>query len=606
MKASTTHRVIALRALAAALCAAGVANAAEIETGNPDLSVRFDNTIKFNYGHRVKSQDARLLKSVNFDDGDRNFDKGPVSERLDWLSEFDLVFRKQLGLRLSAAAWYDRAYEQLDNTSVATSNHLGPDGKPALGLSHGSARFHRGSGELLDAFVFASVDVADIPVNVKLGRHTLYWGESLLTPVHGANYGQSPIDLLKAYSVPGTDAKELFMPRAALSAQMSPTPELGLAAQYFLDWKPARLPESGSFLGFYDYAFQGAESFNLSALGLPGARRRADSKAPRRGDFGLSARWSPDWLDGTAGLYLRRTSDLLPQANLRLAGLPAGLFGANGAAVCRAAIPGAALAGNNCLFYPAALGATSQFQLEYANHIDILGLSLSKSVAGISVGADLSYRRNMPLNSTPALLMPAGTSPAILAALNAKLKGALVAGAADLPAPGEVSGARGNTVHGVLNFLGTLAKTPLSDAATWSLEAVWNRHGRVTQGAALFKGRDGYTGVDKVTRDYFGVAANFTPTWFQLMPGVDVSAPLSYSVGLKGQSAVQVGGNKGAGSYSVGLAFDVRQKYRFDLKYVNFFGPLGLDASGAVTSFGGAPALLKDRGFLAATFKTTF
>jgi hypothetical protein len=594
-----------LRAMAAALCAIGVAHAAEIETGNSDLAVRFDNTIKFNYGHRLQRQNAALLKSVNFDDGDRNFERGPVSERVDWLTELDVVYQQKMGMRITAAAWYDRAYEKLDNRSPATSNHL-VDGKPGVGLSEYTKRYHKGSGELLDAFLFSSFDVADMPVNVKLGRHTLYWGESLFTPIHGANYGQSPVDLLKAYSVPGTDAKELFMPRAALSVQMSPTPELGLSAQYFLDWKQARLPESGSFLGFYDYAFQGAETFNLSALGLPGALKQDDSKAHERGDFGVAARWSPNWLDGTAGLYLRRTSDLLPQANLRLAGLPTALFGPSGAGLCKAAIPGAAVAGPLCLFYPAALGTNSRYQLEYADHIDLLGLSLSKSVAGVSVGADLSYRRNMPLNSTPALLMPAGTNPAILAALNGKLNPVLVVTAADLPGQGEVSGARGSTYHGVLNFLGTIARTPLSDAATWAAELTWNRLGKVSQGAAFFKGRDNYNGIDKVSKDFFGIQATFTPTWFQALPGVDVSAPLVYSRGLSGNSAVQVGGNKGAGNYSAGIAFDIRQQYRFDLKYVGFFGPLALDASGAVSSFGGASALLKDRGFLAATFKTTF
>jgi hypothetical protein len=646
MNPAKPNHPFALHALAAALWAIGAAQAAEIPVGNTDLMVRFDNTVKYNFGYRVNGQEAALLKSVNFDDGDRNFNKGAVLNRVDWLSELDVVFHKKMGLRISAAAWYDQAYAHFDNGNPASSNHL-QNGTPAVGLSDYTKRYHRGSGEVLDAFVFASFDVAEMPVNVKLGQHTLQWGESRLTLIHGANYGQSPIDLIKGYSVPRTDAKELFLPRKAISAQVSPTSELSLAAQYFLDWKPSRLPEAGSFLGFYDYGFQGAESLNLSALGLPAAVKRADSKAPNTGDWGISARWSPAWLEGTAGAYLRRTSDLLPQANLHLAGLPSALFGqssplvaqqaqaaaaavvaaggtpaaaqaaaqqaglvtaiAVGNATCNAAIPGAVVASNNCLFYPGTLGTTSQYQLEYANHIDVVGVSLSKRVAGVSVGADLSYRRNMPLNSTPALLMPVGTNPAILAALNAKLNGALVVSAADLPQPGAVSGARGNTVHGVLNFLGSMAKTPLSDSATWVVEWVWNRVDKVTQGAALYKGRDNYVGVDKVTRDYFGVAASFTPTWFQVRPGVDMSMPLSYSVGLKGNSAVQMGGNKGAGTYSAGLSFDVRQKYRFDLKYANFFGPLVVDAtSGAVTSFGGAAALLKDRGFIAATFKTTF
>jgi hypothetical protein len=606
MKRHHPSHPFARHALAAALCAAGLAQAGEIETGNPDLAVRFDNTVKYNYARRLVAQDPSLLKSPNYDDGDRNFARGTVSSRVDLLSELDIVYQSRMGMRVSAAGWYDNAYEKLDNTNLASSNHLGPDKKPAIGLSDYTKRYHHRSGEVLDAFVFSSFEVADVPVNVKLGQHTVYWGESLLSPIHGVNYGQAPIDLLKGYSVPGTDAKELFLPRQALSAQISPTAELSFAAQYFFNWKPARLPESGSFLGFYDYAFQGAESFILGPLG-PAAVRRADSRAPRTGDFGVATRWSPAWLDGTVGLYLRRTSDLLPQANLRLAGLPTALFGASGAAVCKGLIPGSAVVGNNCLFYPTALGATSQYQLEYGNHIDVLGLSLSKSVAGVAVGADLSYRRNMPLYSTPAMLMPVGTSAAVVDALNAKVAPTLVVTAADLPRQGQVSGARGNTMHGVLNFLGTVARTPVSDAATWATELVWNRVGGITQGAQFFRGRANYPGVDKVTRDYVGLAVTVTPTWFQVLPGVDMTMPLSYSVGLHGNSAVQAGGNKNAGNYAAGLSFDLRQKYRFDIKYVDFFGPLVTDpVNGAVTSFGGVTSLLKDRGFLAATFKTTF
>lgn len=594
----------ARRALAAALCAIGCANGAEIDTGNQDLAVRFDNTIKYNYGRRLSAQEGALLKSANYDDGDRNFNKGMVSSRVDLLTELDVVYQQRMGMRISAAAWYDAAYDHLDNSNAASSNHQA-GGKPAIGLSDYTKRYHRASGEVLDAFVFGNFEVADMPVNVKLGQHTLYWGESLLTPIHGVSYGQSPVDLLKGYSVPGTDAKELFLPRQAVSAQFSPTAELGFAAQYFFNWKPARLPETGSFLGFYDYAFQGGESFFLGPLGAP-AVRRADSRAPNSGDFGIATRWSPQWLDGTAGLYLRRTSDLLPQANVRLAGLPAALFGAQGAAICKGFIPGAAVAGNNCLFYPGVLSG-NQYQLEYANGIDVLGLSLSKSIAGVAVGADLSYRRNMPIYSTPALLMPAGTNAAVLNALNAKVQPTLVVVAADLPKQGEVSGTRGNTMHGVLNFLGTTAKTPIADASTWAVEWIWSRVGALTQNPQFYRGRDAYTGVDKVTRDFFSVSGTYTSTWFQAMPGVDVSMPLSYSVGLKGNSGVQAGGNKGAGNYAAGVSFDVRQKYRFDIKYVGFFGPLVTDpTSGAVTSFGGVTSLLKDRGFLAATFKTTF
>ena len=614
MNYSTPGRRPALHALAlaAALCAASSAGAAEIETGNPDLSIRFDNTVKYNLARRMEGQNADILRSPNFDDGDRNFNKGIVSNRLDLLSEFDLVWQKKAGMRVSAAAWYDAAYSSLDNANVASSNHLA-GGKPALGLSDYAKRYHEGvSGEILDAFVFTNFEVGDMPANVKLGKHTLYWGESLLSPIHGVNYGQNAVDLIKGYSVPGTEAKELFLPRESLSAQISPSTELAIAAQYFFKWRPARLPESGSYLGFYDYGFQGGESINLGALGS--AQKIDDSKAQQHGDFGVSARWSPDWLDGTLGAYYRQTADLLPQANLRLAALPTAMLGgaggaAVGAGVCKAAIPGSAVVGPYCLLYPVALGQTSRYQLEYGDHIDVLGLSLSKSVAGISVGADLSYRRDMPLNSSVVVLMPSGTAAPVLAGLNttlAAMGGVMVAKAGDLPAQGAVSGARGNTWHGIVNFLGTDAKSFWYDAANWIVEFQWNRWDKVTSGAALFKGRDGYNGIDRVTKDFLGVSVNYSPTWFQVFPGVDLSAPIAYSRGLSGTSAVNSGGNKNAGNYSAGLSFDIYQKYKIDVKYVDFFGPYSTDATGAITGNAGVTPLLKDRGFLAVTLKTTF
>ncbi|MES2126362.1 MAG: DUF1302 domain-containing protein [Pseudomonadota bacterium] len=647
MKPAENKQRFAVRAvaLAAALCAAGAAQAVEIDTGNPDVVVRFDNTIKYNLGYRVDKQNPAILKSVNSDDGDRNFDRGIVSNRVDLLSELDVVFNKKNGFRISAAAWNDAAYSKLDNTSLATSNHY-VNNAPAYGMSDYAKRYHKGlSGEVLDAFVFSSFEIGDMPVNVKLGQHTLYWGESLISPIHGVNFGQNAVDLIKGYSVPGSEAKELFLPRQAISTQFSPSNEFSLAAQYFFKYKPARLPESGSYLGFYDYGLQGGETYNLGALGV--ARKRDDSNPKNSGDFGVAAKWSPEWLDGTMGFYYRQTSDLLPQANLRLAGVPSALFGkssplvaanaqaaaaaviaaggtaaaaqaaaanagaatanAVGNATCTAAIPGAAVVSNNCLFYPSALGATSQYQLEYGSKIGVFGVSLSKSVAGVSIGADLSYRTNMPLNSSTPLLMPVGTNPAILAGLNAALGGVLIPVAQDMPKPGETSSARGDTLHGVINALGTTAKTPLFDASSYIVEVVWNRIDKVTPGAQFFKGRDNYVGVDKVTKDYFGIAVNYTPTWFQVLPGVDLSMPIAYSRGLSGNSAVVSGGNKNAGNYSVGLSFDAYQKYRFDIKYVDFFGPYATDpVTGGITTNGGVTALLKDRGFIAVTFKTTF
>ena len=92
------RRRVASLAVASALAAAGTAQAFEFPLDNPDLTVRWDNTVRYNLGVRAQSQDAAIVASPNYDDGDRNFANGSlVTNRLDVLSEFDLVWRRSMG-----------------------------------------------------------------------------------------------------------------------------------------------------------------------------------------------------------------------------------------------------------------------------------------------------------------------------------------------------------------------------------------------------------------------------------------------------------------------------------------------------------------------------
>jgi len=169
-------------AILAVLAQAGTAHAFDIDTGNPDIAMRWDNTIRYNLGVRAQGQDPNILASPNFDDGDRNFSNGSiVTNRLDVLSEFDFIYQRKHGFRVSGAGWYDNAYHNLDNHNDVTANTL-QNGLPVAGiLSPYTKRYAKGlSGEILDAFAFTSFDVYDVPVNIRAGQHTVYWGESLL------------------------------------------------------------------------------------------------------------------------------------------------------------------------------------------------------------------------------------------------------------------------------------------------------------------------------------------------------------------------------------------------------------------------------------------
>jgi hypothetical protein len=525
-----------------------VSGAAAAEAGE-DLTVRANATLRYNLGQRVERQDEGLLANPGIDDGNRNFRRGSlVNNRIDLLVETDVLWREQAGARFSAAAWYDDAYKgSLDNTNASSSNHLS-GGVPALGLSPYTRRYYNGaSGEMLDAFVFGAFEVAGRAVHVRAGQLTLTWGEALLGAgaIHGISYAQAPLDQAKAFSSPGVEAKELYRPLAQLSGSVQLNPELSLSGQYFLEWEATRAPESGSYLGASDALQFGGESLILG----PDARalRGRDIVPKDRGDWGVAVRWSPEWLQGTAGLYWRSFSDRTPQLILNS-------------------------------------GPANEYLLNYGSHIQLLGISLARQLGEVSVGFDVNVRRNMPLVS----------------------QAVAVGSGAAYPERGELLGARGKTLHAVLNATGSLGPTGLSDDLAWSAELTWSRWMSVSGGEAAFKGRPGYTAIDRVSKQNLGVALNVAPLWYQAFPGINLSLPVTWAVGVSGNSAVAGGGNNGAGSWSGGMALDLYSRHRVELKYVDYFGRTTAGADGSVVAFSGASAVLSDRGAVYFTVKSSF
>ncbi|MBF7729758.1 DUF1302 domain-containing protein [Pseudomonas sp. N040] len=654
------------------------AQAIEVDVGNPDVAVRFDNTLKYNYGVRTESADQKMLNTPNNNDGDYNFRHAGtnITNRVDILSEVDVVYKESMGFRVSAAGWYDKAYDNTGSNSngfvngaaSSTSQLLGGVNpaqqnpfintygatNPSSHLSNYAQRYYSGpSGEILDAFVFYSTEVGDESLlSFKVGQTNTFWGETLLNPIHSVSYGQSGLDLAKLASSPGTEAKELFVPRNQLFTSFTLNSDWTFAGQYFLDWDAARLPEAGTYYGGADVLDQGGQSFVLghSSTGVLPANqfsivpRGKDYEPDDAGDWGLMAKWAPEWLDGSLGAYYRNTSDILPQSYLGGSTVSAGNVNV-ALPICKfIGVPTCvkAQAGGNLVNSL----ADTEYGLAYAEDIDIFGISLSKNIEGVSVGSDLNYRHNMPLASITAIF-----SPELANDLYANLySGAIPLGSTlALPARGAGTGvvdqreidnstfATGDTLHWVVNGLTTFADTPVFDSATL-LGEVYTSYlvSLDDDNSALYKGKSTYHGIDASDRSNVGIAVNFTPTWYQVFPGVDMTAPLSVNVGVDGTSPVQGGGAKDTGNYAVGVGAQIYNKYFVDLKYVDAFGktedcdyspdtvngptdtsgdgatPNALATSqaytcyeGSYSSFSGAGATIEDRGAVYLTFKTT-
>jgi hypothetical protein len=513
--------------------------------------IHWDNTFRYTLAQRLRGRDDQIINSVNNDDGDRNFDVGIVSSRLDLLTEADVVYKQNYGVRASAALWYDPVYRAgLDNTApLAFSNHF-VNGVQQRGLNaYTKRRFAGLDAELLDAFAFAKADLGEVPVNIRVGRHTIYWGEAFF-PAAGANgisYAQSPIDMAKALAMPGVELKEIFRPLNQVSVQIQPTKELTIAGQYYMQWESNIFPEGGTYLGMVDGFLNGGEAFLFPSGPVFNGGDRTPNQAR---DFGFKVAYTPDWLGGgTVALHYRNFSDKLPQVIMDGSG----------------------------------------FHFDYHSNISLYGVSFAKQILGVSVGSEFSYRENMPLTSSWF----------------------------------NAAGARGETMHAVLNFLTLLPKTPLFDTGSAILEFAYGRWNHVsdhpesftgTQGANIF-GAPTNTGIDHATRDNATVTVNIVPEWKQVLPGVDMSMPLNFSVGMYGNAATLTGGTEGTGSYSAGLSFDVFAKYKIDLTYASFFGNVNPEANGQILPPGlsssnhgaaDAIALLRDRDILSLTLKATF
>ena len=540
--------------LAAAIAAVGCvhhAGAFEIDTGDSDVRLRWDNTLKYNAAWRVKDRDSKLVSTVNQDDSDRNFNKGLISNRLNILSEFDARYNN-FGARVSAAGWYDSVYEgSNDNNSPATANQR------SVSYDHftdDTRKLHGSDAEILDAFVFGKGNLGELPTSFRLGRHTVLWGESLFFGANGIAGGQAPVDIIKATSVPNTPFKELIRPVNQFSGQVQLRPNVSVAAYYQFAWEENRIPAVGSYFSTSDVVGEGGERLIVGGPIGPNQQPLAffhgkDIKADDKGQYGLSLRFSPEDWNTDFGLYAIRYHAKDPMIYTR-------------------ANPG----GPNPL-----TGQLGEYQLVYAEGIRAFGASFSTSVGDANVAGELSVRRNTPLVSV-SQANPTGLGDNDSHALYAV----------------------GNSLHAQLSSLYSFNSNGIWDSASLAGEVAWHRRTSITKNAAALDPNS--------ERDAWGLRMSFTPNFFQVYPGVDLSVPLGLGYNPQGRSSVISKFNNGVGDkggdVSIGLQLEYLQTWKAGLNYTHYIGGSDnfLDSRNANTY--GQP--LKDRDFIAFTVQRSF
>ena len=304
---AATRRNSALTAAAAAvlLMTAPDALGAELWSDSDGVSVRWDNTLQQTEAFRGAPVDQALVAGINADDGDRRFTGGLVADRSEIFSELD-ADAGSFGARVSVAAWVDPIY---------LSSHGGEDPATFNPVSVPPGQFPSAvkqlqglHAELFDAFVHENGSVDNVPVNVRLGRYTLLWGESLFFGGNGIASGQGPLDILRSREIPDSTAKDLFLPVAQASISVQLGAGLSLEAYDQFEWRPDRLPGVSTFFSTTDIAGVGAERLlvpNGTAL-----LRQSDRSPSGVGQFGLALRGSAGQTDW--GVYALRAGERDP------------------------------------------------------------------------------------------------------------------------------------------------------------------------------------------------------------------------------------------------------------------------------------------------------
>ncbi|GGU76040.1 hypothetical protein GCM10009504_36610 [Pseudomonas laurentiana] len=281
-----------LLAMAVALASGTASAGPTIELGE---NTTLDSSLTVNYTASVRTAKPahQYLNDLNNDDGTRNFDRGSmINNRVSLFGEL-LLKHDNLGAVLRGSHFYDDVYhERNDNDSPDTVNKIGR----ANGFSEDTRRLSGSKARLLDAYVYGNFDVADSQyLSVKAGRHLVAWGESLFWP--NISQGQAPVDATK-FNVPGTEAKDSYLPVGQVSASWSLNEDLALVGYYQYEWEKTQLNPVGDYFGS-DYFGPGAEFFRLNSgviNSLPdktftGVNYAGEVDARDSGQWGLGMRY---------------------------------------------------------------------------------------------------------------------------------------------------------------------------------------------------------------------------------------------------------------------------------------------------------------------------
>lgn len=399
LKVRKLSLAIALVSGAAGLATAGQAQAIQFDFGDDsDVSGHLDMTL--GYATAIRAQDARsealdpannLLgtgRTPNYlsdarvpDAGDviSSVFKGTAELGLDW---------KNYGFVSSATYQYDTEIMHDDSVDLLGNSAPWTD----------AAEDYAGNyAELLDAYAYGSFDLAGNPLDLRVGKQVINWGEGLYF-LDGVST-QVPLNINKLVT-PGSELKEGYIGVNSVYAQLGLGYTTSLAAYIQTDWERTEFGPRGTFYSD-DLLFRGATEVD-PVLGVP--IRDGDVTPDDQGQWGISGRtFITD--DIEVGLYYSHYHETFPFLQFTTPGSSKDY------------------------------GSATGLQQFWPEDLDMIGTSISTTVGTWSVNGEIAYRPNRPLwtmASNPAAYNDQGQNAEEHDTVSASVHGIWIGGRAPL------------------------------------------------------------------------------------------------------------------------------------------------------------------------------
>lgn len=381
------------KALSSSILFAFAAQTQGLEYYNDGFELQIDSSLSIGASWRDENPSEKLLDLTNNNDGNKNYDKGDVFSKV-FKGSHDLQMSyENFGAFARVKYWYDAELE--NNDKLDDSDY------------HDLAKF---SGiELLDAFVYGEFDIMNMPLDLRLGKQVLNWGES--TYIQGGLNVSNPYDV-SAFRRPGATLKEGLIPVNMVSASLGLSDSISLETFYMLEFRETVLEGCGTYFSTNDYAGPGCDNVIVStgADGIEGTddditidRHNRDIRsADADGQYGIAMRVMSESLDTDFGFYFTNLHSNIPVVSGEKAIVDEVFFYnalyPNGFTSAQDAIDlGNTIVGITTGAAPVPGTTPNNFYMEYPENIKTAGISFATNIATVAVSGEITHKSDVPV-----------------------------------------------------------------------------------------------------------------------------------------------------------------------------------------------------------------